>query len=117
MLVGRVNKKGEAGVCEQRKRGINMGFFLWPQSSKTKVIEVKNRGEEIEKILREADKNGDGVWNKEELKEAFRKLGAWFPGWRANGGLSAADLNKDGVISENELAEVIKYAKSKYGYK
>lgn len=80
-------------------------------------IQVNKREEEIKKILKEADKDGDGGLNKEELKQAFRELGAHVPWWRARCCLRRADTNNDGVIAGEELNEVVSYAMSKYGYK
>ncbi|KAL7262118.1 hypothetical protein ACSBR1_000493 [Camellia fascicularis] len=57
------------------------------------------------------DKNGDGKLSKKELKDAFHDLGLKFSGWRAGRALRHADANGDGYISDEELNELVKYAK------
>ncbi|KAK2995620.1 hypothetical protein RJ640_020256 [Escallonia rubra] len=53
--------------------------------------------EQLKGIFKQNDKNGDGLLSKEELKEAFKNLGALFPGWRASRGV-ALSLKSDALI-------------------
>ncbi|KAK2660331.1 hypothetical protein Ddye_006864 [Dipteronia dyeriana] len=72
--------------------------------------------QELVAIFKSLDENGDGVLCQRELKKAFDKWGAWFPGYRANRGISAADANGDGRIDKAEFEDLVNYAQSR-GYK
>ncbi|RDY06626.1 Calmodulin-like protein 5, partial [Mucuna pruriens] len=74
-----------------------------------------NEVEKIMKILRESDSNRDGRFSKDELKKALKKLGAFFPGWRAKRCFGMADANNDGHIDEDEIETLIVYLLS-HGY-
>ncbi|KAF5747052.1 hypothetical protein HS088_TW06G01229 [Tripterygium wilfordii] len=65
--------------------------------------------EQLRKIFTE-HANKDGQMGKEELKKAFRKLGAMFPNWRAQRALQHADADGDGIISISEMDDLVKYA-------
>ncbi|KAK9946519.1 hypothetical protein M0R45_011982 [Rubus argutus] len=67
-------------------------------------------------LFKSSDKNGDGKLSKEELKAAFRKLGSRWSSYRASRALRYVDSNHDGVISEEEFNELVKYA-LELGYK
>ncbi|KAK2992380.1 hypothetical protein RJ640_018299 [Escallonia rubra] len=71
---------------------------------------AKDDNSKLKGIFKQNNKNGDGLLSKEELKEAFKNLGALFPGWRASRGLHYADANGDGYISEEELNALVQYA-------
>ncbi|KAK2977564.1 hypothetical protein RJ640_007039 [Escallonia rubra] len=75
-----------------------------------KKKKVRTTENQLKGIFRKHDKNGDGVLSKEELKEAFKYLGALIPGWRASCGLRYADANGDGYISDGELNALVQYA-------
>ncbi|KAK7321696.1 hypothetical protein VNO77_32573 [Canavalia gladiata] len=85
--------------------------------SKTIILPVRKPipGEDIEKInkikkkLKEADRNNDDCYSKEELKIALKDLGAFFPTWRAHRCLTKADANNDGQISREEIETLIDY--------
>ncbi|KAH7524689.1 hypothetical protein FEM48_Zijuj06G0146300 [Ziziphus jujuba var. spinosa] len=79
---------------------------------------LKNKGshgrgvideKELKRILKAHDVDGDGWLSKNELKEAFRKLGSRFPALRAALALNHADANNDGYISDGELDQLVKY--------
>ncbi|KAH7524690.1 hypothetical protein FEM48_Zijuj06G0146400 [Ziziphus jujuba var. spinosa] len=72
---------------------------------KVGVIDEK----ELKRILKAHDVDGDGWLSKNELKEAFRKLGSRFPALRAALALNHADANNDGYISDGELDQLVKY--------
>ncbi|KAK1433500.1 hypothetical protein QVD17_10411 [Tagetes erecta] len=60
------------------------------------------------------DTDGDGFLNRKDLKVCFTRLGlhlSCFRVWRA---MRHADANGDGLISEDEIWELIQYA-SKWG--
>ncbi|KAL3514519.1 hypothetical protein ACH5RR_027236 [Cinchona calisaya] len=71
--------------------------------------------EQLKGIFKQHDRNGDGRLDKAELKEAFKQLGAMIPGWRAARGLSQADANGDGYITEEEMTSLVHYA-IRFGY-
>lgn len=81
-----------------------------------KPIDHKYTEEQLKGMFWRFDKNQDGHLSKQELKAAFKNLGAIFPGFRADRGLRHADHNGDGYISEDEVDELVKYA-IKQGYK
>lgn len=66
--------------------------------------------EELKNIFLKYDKNGDGRLCKKELKNAFRELHSWIPGFRPRQGLHAADVNHDGFVSEDEMGILVKNA-------
>jgi len=65
---------------------------------------------QLREIFKQHDVNGDGHLNKQELKEAFRKLGAIIPSWRADRAIYYTDIDIDGVISEGEIDQLVVYA-------
>ncbi|CAK9168715.1 unnamed protein product [Ilex paraguariensis] len=71
--------------------------------------------DQLKGLLKRYDINKDGKLSRKELKEAFRSLGLKFSGWRARRALHHADANGDGVISEEEMNELVKYA-SRWGF-
>ena len=71
--------------------------------------------DQLRRVFEKFDKNGDHKLSKEELKEAFKDMGAYFPGWKAWRGLQVADANRDGFITEDEMNELVNYA-VKSGY-
>uniref|UniRef100_A0A7N2KRV8 EF-hand domain-containing protein n=1 Tax=Quercus lobata TaxID=97700 RepID=A0A7N2KRV8_QUELO len=71
---------------------------------------MKLTEDQIKKIFKKYDVNNDNQLSKEELKKAFHYLRSIIPGIRANCGLHHADANKDGVVDEGEMNELVKYA-------
>ncbi|GMY28656.1 putative calcium-binding protein cml10 [Fagus crenata] len=70
--------------------------------------------DQLQKIFKKYDFNNDGLLNKEELKKAFEYLNSCIPGVRASRGIHHADVNGeigDGYVNEEELNELVKYAK------
>ena len=61
------------------------------------------------------DKNGEGHLDKDELKAAFRALGARVPCYRADRAIHYADIDLDGSINEDEIHHLVSYA-FHYGY-
>lgn len=76
----------------------------------------KGTEEQLKGLFWRFDKNRDGRLNKEELKAAFKELGAIFPGFRAYRGLHHADDNGDGYINDEEVDKLVKYTLQS-GYK
>ncbi|KAG7941505.1 hypothetical protein I3843_16G047600 [Carya illinoinensis] len=72
--------------------------------------------DQLRAIVKKYDAYNDGGLNKEELKDAFCALGAHLPCWRAGLALHHADANRDGLIKEEELSALLKYA-LEHGYK
>ena len=66
--------------------------------------------DQLRQIFKKYDTNNDNLLSREELKKAFNYLGSIIPGIRANRGLHHADANKDGVVDEGEMNELVKYA-------
>ncbi|KAK4352077.1 hypothetical protein RND71_027595 [Anisodus tanguticus] len=72
--------------------------------------------EQLTKVIKKYDSNGDRYLNKEDLKEVFRQLGSTAPIWRAARAHHHADKNGDGRIDMTvELDQQVKYAR-KHGY-
>ena len=65
---------------------------------------------QLRNIFKKYDANNDNQLSKEELKKAFAYLGSIIPGIRANRTLHHANANKDGLINEGEMDELVKYA-------
>ncbi|GAB4840740.1 hypothetical protein Ancab_021503 [Ancistrocladus abbreviatus] len=72
--------------------------------------------EQLKAIFKAHDIKGDGHLNKEELKVAFRKLGAFVPGWRAERAIYHTDIDINGVISEGKIDQLAVYT-VECGYK
>lgn len=81
-----------------------------PRSKKNALSE-----EQLRMVFKAHDKNGDGHLDKEELKEAFRALGARIPGYRAGRAIYYSDIDLDGTINEDEIDHLVSYA-IQYGY-
>lgn len=63
----------------------------------------------VKRFFNKYDMNRDGRLDKNELKEAFKQLGAYFPSWRAARALKFADANGDGFITLDEANLLIDY--------
>ena len=72
--------------------------------------------EQLKGMFWRFDKNNDRRLSKQELKAAFKELGALIPAFRAYKGLHYADDNGDGYISDEEVDKLVKYA-HQLGYK
>ncbi|OVA15803.1 EF-hand domain [Macleaya cordata] len=75
--------------------------------------------EEFKLWLKEFDDDGDGRISKEELREAIRSVGGggWFTTWKSGRGIRSADDNRDGFISDNEINNLVDFAKKQLGVK
>ncbi|CAK7338709.1 unnamed protein product [Dovyalis caffra] len=71
--------------------------------------------EHLKKFFMKYDINRDNRLGREELKQAFGKLGAYFPCYRAARSINHADANNDGQIDMDELSDLVNYA-YKLGY-
>lgn len=92
-----------------------MVLFSWPEQREKGAVGGTLNTQQLKKIFREHDINGDGRLDKEELRMAFQKLGATLPWWRAMRSLQHADVDGDGFITEGEMKVFAKYA-AQYGY-
>ncbi|KAK4728352.1 hypothetical protein R3W88_021340 [Solanum pinnatisectum] len=68
--------------------------------------------ENVKRLLKKCDKNGDGRLSMKQLIEVFSW---WFSCFNAER-LKHADINHAGYIFDDEIHELVKYA-TKYGYK
>ncbi|XP_049386493.1 calmodulin-like protein 2 [Solanum stenotomum] len=65
--------------------------------------------EQLTKVIKKYDSNGNNYLNKEDLKELFRQLGSNAPRWRAARAIHHADKNGDGRIDMTaELDQLVK---------
>ncbi|KAF3447148.1 hypothetical protein FNV43_RR12328 [Rhamnella rubrinervis] len=69
----------------------------------------------LREVFKDHDADGDGRLIRNELREAFRQLGAWFPAFRAARALAYADTNGDGFINHCELDQLVHYV-AHHGY-
>ncbi|KAK4354703.1 hypothetical protein RND71_026897 [Anisodus tanguticus] len=81
------------------------------QTFETKNLEKPLSEEELKCLLKRYDKTGDRKLNRQELKVAFKDLGLWFCCLRAY----HADINKDGLIFDDEMDVLVEYA-VKWGF-
>ncbi|KAG5594903.1 hypothetical protein H5410_036135 [Solanum commersonii] len=72
--------------------------------------------DQVERILKRYDKNGDEKLSKQELKVTFKEMGLRFCGWKVGRAFHHADMDRDGYINKEEMSELVKYA-SKWGIK
>ncbi|XP_038886759.1 probable calcium-binding protein CML11 [Benincasa hispida] len=84
------------------------------QNSSTKALDRKQSNippsrEQIKEIFKYHDSNKDGFLNIRELTKTFGSLGSVIPFYKAHYAMAYADADKDGLISEVELDELIDY--------
>ncbi|KAK7383126.1 hypothetical protein VNO78_28797 [Psophocarpus tetragonolobus] len=83
-------------------------FFLAADEKKSPMVDMREV-EKIKKLLRKADKDKNGCYNRDELKNALKDLGAYFPAWRTNRCFANVDSDNDGQISGHEIDHLIDY--------
>ncbi|XVE70053.1 hypothetical protein DITRI_Ditri10aG0040600 [Diplodiscus trichospermus] len=66
--------------------------------------------QQLRKVFLACDVDDNSVLTKEEIKNAFDRCGALFPGFRAWKALKRVDKNGDGRVSLDELDDLIDYA-------
>ena len=70
---------------------------------------------QLKGVFRLCSADGDGRLSRQELKNAFSRLGSFAPGWRAIRALRQVDKNRDSFTGEKELDNLVRYA-AKQGY-
>ncbi|KAA8537740.1 hypothetical protein F0562_027270 [Nyssa sinensis] len=80
-----------------------------------KSVELRLDEDQLRKIFKKHDKDRDDRLSREELKEAFKELGACIPEYRARQAHKLADTNGDGFVSNEEMSKLVEYA-FKLGY-
>ncbi|KAE9457139.1 hypothetical protein C3L33_10952, partial [Rhododendron williamsianum] len=73
--------------------------------------------DEFKKWLKKFDINGDGRISEEDLREAVRASGGWFPGQKSKVGIRLADANGNGFIEESEIRNLAEFAQKHLGVK
>lgn len=99
-----MSKVGTRGVDKTCSRDVTMKKVHKSQSNSP------YNEKQLSGVFRRFDTDHDGCLNRKDLINAFQSLGSHFPAWRAWRALHHADLNKDGLISENEFLQLAKYA-------
>ncbi|KAG5542162.1 hypothetical protein RHGRI_021878 [Rhododendron griersonianum] len=59
--------------------------------------------DQFKEWVKQFDVDKDGRISRDELREAIRSTRAWFPRWKANRGVKAADANIDGFVDDSTL--------------
>ncbi|KAG5542166.1 hypothetical protein RHGRI_021882 [Rhododendron griersonianum] len=73
--------------------------------------------DQFKEWIKQFDVDKDGRISRDELKEAIRSTRAWFPGWKANRGVKAADANGDGFIDDSEITALMEFAEKNLSIK
>ncbi|XP_023530727.1 calmodulin-like protein 1 [Cucurbita pepo subsp. pepo] len=102
-----LNNQGK--ILEILKDNKNVGLKL-SSNAHPKTSKLQFSREQMKEIFRYHDNDKDGFLNLRELTKAFAFLGSIIPFEKASYGMSYADANKDGLISEAELDKLIDYA-------
>jgi calmodulin len=66
--------------------------------------------EEFRAWLSQFDADGNGRICREELEQALRSLNLWFAWWKAREAMRAADVNRNGVVDDDEMARLYAFA-------
>ncbi|KAJ9189912.1 hypothetical protein P3X46_001160 [Hevea brasiliensis] len=75
-----------------------------------KAASVPFTEDQVRQVFMQFDLNRDNVLSREEIRQAFKYLGAMFPAQKARKALKLADANGDGAIDLSELDDLVKYA-------
>ncbi|KAL0314841.1 UNVERIFIED_CONTAM: hypothetical protein Sangu_2328500 [Sesamum angustifolium] len=86
-------------------------------ASRAPSDKVEMSVQEFSKWLMQFDYDKDGKITMEELREAVRANGQWFTTWKAKHGLKLADKNRNGVIDDYEICNLVEFAEKHLGRK
>ncbi|KAI3522127.1 hypothetical protein L1887_11606 [Cichorium endivia] len=99
-----------------RQRSFSLLFSYRMRKGRSGVrLEGPLAENQMKGIFRAFDTNGDGNLSRKELKAGLKSCGLRFAGFKAWRALRHADANGDGLICEDEIDELTKYA-SKWGF-
>ncbi|KAL9666250.1 hypothetical protein QQ045_000576 [Rhodiola kirilowii] len=71
--------------------------------------------EDLQRLLQNMEQRKNIKLTKKELKDLFNGLGSRWSSWRAWRAMRYADENGDGVITHNEMNQLLMYCK-KHGF-
>jgi calmodulin len=71
---------------------------------------------EFKEWLKQFDTNRDGRISWQELREAIRRRGAWFPNVKAWCVVRRADRDRNGYVDEWEMENLIGFAEKELGF-
>lgn len=73
--------------------------------------------DQFKQWLKKFDSDKDGRISVEELSRAIRTHGGWFSRRKGKEALGSADVNGDGFIEEDEVEELVEFARKQLGLK
>ncbi|KAK4768630.1 hypothetical protein SAY87_003771 [Trapa incisa] len=69
--------------------------------------------EQFKQWLKMYDSDRDGRISKAELSRAIRTAGGWFSRHKCNEAVGSADVNRNGFIDEDEIEELVEFARKR----
>ncbi|CAN6466678.1 unnamed protein product [Victoria cruziana] len=73
--------------------------------------------DDFKRWLKQFDHDGDNRINRNELRTAMRTASVRFTWFKSGEGMREADTNKDGVLDDAELENLVTFAERKLGMK
>ncbi|XP_023530749.1 calmodulin-like protein 1 [Cucurbita pepo subsp. pepo] len=102
-----VNDQGKISKIQKDNKNVVLKLS---SNTHPKTFKLQFSREQMKEIFRYHDSDKDGFLNLRELTKAFAFLGSIIPFEKASYGMTYADANKDGLISEAELDKLVDYA-------